>query len=84
MTLALWVKIALSVLGIGGAGFSFYWFIVKPIMDWGASKEREDRAAEQNYIKDEVIDVAKDQIKILGAGDVPLDDLRDSMRKNNL
>lgn len=41
MTFPLWVSIALWAGGICGAGALAYFFVIRPIADWGASKERE-------------------------------------------
>lgn len=48
MTFPLWVSIALWTGGIGSAGALVYILVIKPIADWGASKEREAGLIEDN------------------------------------
>lgn len=78
-----------SALGLSGLGALFY--VIRSIMQWGASKEREDRASEKQEIaEDETKKTARLLAEVGRQRDVAnepaadINDILDRMSKNQL
>lgn len=59
-----------------------YFIIIKPILSYGASKEREDRAAEKHATTEAALESAKDQLTIANAPDADIDSILGRMRND--
>jgi hypothetical protein len=82
MTLPFWAWAILYGGGSVAALFAGYFYVIKPIMNYGADKERDDHEREKLDRAEANLETATHQNKIANRPDASVDTLLDGMQNN--